>query len=148
MATQNIVDNALLWDVVLATNFEALNSFVLKQPSGLNLSQTAKHLAKLVQGYNIIVLAPIGFIVFSALHEISSLSGRPGQCISPQISPQLIKIRIKSFQTTIRFFKAGFRRNPNIFVQKCGSNTMNAAKYRHKYWQLEVAILRYCRNKG
>ena len=70
MATQNIVDNALLWDVVLATNFEALNSFVLKQPSGLNLSQTAKHLAKLVQGYNIIVLAPIGFIVFSALHEI------------------------------------------------------------------------------
>ncbi len=148
MATQNIVDDALLWDVVLATNFETLYSFVLKQPSGLNLSQTAKHLAKLVQGYNIIVLAPIGFIVFSALHEISSLSGRPGQCISAQISPQLIKIRIKSFQTATRFFKTGFRRNPNIFVQKFGSNTMNMAKYRHKYWQLEVAILRYCRNKG
>ena len=148
MGAQYIVDDTLLWNVVLAANFETLHSFVLKQPSGLNLSQTAKHLAKLVQGYNIIVLAPIGFIVFSALHEISSLSGRPGQCISPQISPQLIKIRIKSFQTTIRFFKAGFRRNPNIFVQKCGSNTMNAAKYRHKYWQLEVAILRYCRNKG
>ena len=148
MGAQYIVDDTLLWNVVLATNFETLYSFVLKQPSGLNLSQTAKHLAKLVQGYNIIVLAPIGFIVFSALHEISSLSGRPGQCISPQISPQLIKIRIKSFQTTIRFFKAGFRRNPNIFVQKFGSNTMNAAKYRHKYWQLEVAILRYCRNKG
>ena len=82
------------------------------------------------------------------IDEISSLSGRPGQCISAQISPQLTKIRIKSFQTTIRFFKTGFRRNPNIFVQKFGSNTMNAAKYRHKYWQLEVAILRYCRNKG
>ena len=117
MATQNIVDNALLWDVVLATNFETLYSFVLKQPSGLNLSQTAEHLAELVQGYNIIVLAPIGFIVFSALHEISSLSGRPGQCISAQISPQLIKIRIKSFQMTIRVFKTGFRRNPNIVIQ-------------------------------
>ena len=69
------------------------------------------------RGVSIIVLAPIGFIVFSALHEISSLSGRPGQCISAQISPQLIKIRIKSFQTTIRFFKTGFRRNQNIFVQ-------------------------------
>ena len=117
MGAQYIVDDTLLWNVVLATNFETLYSFVLKQPSGLNLSQTAKHLAKLVQGYNIIVLAPIGFIVFSALHEISSLSGRPGQCISAQISPQLIKIRIKSFQTTIRFFKTGFRRNPNIVIQ-------------------------------
>ena len=113
MGAQYIVDDTLLWNVVLATNFEALNSFVLKQPSGLNLSQTAKHLAKLVQGYNIIVLAPIGFIVFSALHEISSLSGRPGQCISPQ----LIKIHIKSFQMTIRVFKTGFRRNPNIVIQ-------------------------------
>ena len=76
MGAQYIVDDTLLWNVVLATNFETLYSFVLKQPSGLNLSQTAKHLAKLVQGYNIIVLAPIGFIVFSALHEISSLSGK------------------------------------------------------------------------
>ena len=148
MGAQYIVDDTLLWNVVLATNFESLYSFVLKQPSGLNLSQTAEHFAKLIQGYDIVVLAPVVFVVFSALHEISSLSGRPGQCISAQISPQLIKIRIKSFQTTIRFFKTGFRRNPNIFVQKCGSNTMNAAKYRHKYWQLEVAILRYCRNKG
>ena len=117
MGAQYIVDDTLLWNVVLATNFEALNSFVLKQPSGLNLSQTAEHFAKLIQGYDIVVLAPIGFIVFSALHEISSLSGRPGQCISAQISPQLIKIRIKSFQTTIRVFKTGFRRNSNIVIQ-------------------------------
>ena len=117
MGAQYIVDDTLLWNVVLATNFETLYSFVLKQPSGLNLSQTAKHLAKLVQGYNIIVLAPIGFIVFSALHEISSLSGRPGQCISPQISPQLIKIRIKSFQMSIRVFDAGFQRNPNNSIR-------------------------------
>ena len=70
MGAQYIVDNALLWNVVLATNFEALHSFVLKEPSGLNLSQTAEHFAKLVQGYDIVVLAPIGFIVFSVLHEI------------------------------------------------------------------------------
>ena len=117
MGTQYIVDDTLLWNVVLATNFETLYSFVLKQPSGLNLSQTAEHLAELVQGYNIIVLAPIGFIVFSALHEISSLSGRPGQCISAQISPQLIKIRIKSFQMTIRVFKTCFQRKPNIAIK-------------------------------
>ena len=74
MSAQYIVDDTLLRNMVLATNFEALNSFVLKQPSGLNLSQTAEHFAKLVQGYDIVVLAPIGFVVFSALHEISSLS--------------------------------------------------------------------------
>lgn len=74
MGTQYIVDDTLLRNVVLATNFEALNSFILKQPSGLNLSKTAEHFAKLVQGYDIVVLAPIGFVVFSALHEISSLS--------------------------------------------------------------------------
>ena len=51
------------------------------------------------------------------IDEISSLSGRPGQCISAQISPQLIKIHIKSFQMTIRVFKTGFRRNPNIIIQ-------------------------------
>ena len=76
MGTQYIVDDTLLRDVILATNFEALYSFVLKQPSGLNLSQTAKHFAKLIQGYDIIVLAPVGFVVFSALREISSLSGK------------------------------------------------------------------------
>ena len=76
MGAQYIVDDTLLRNMVLATNFEALNSFVLKQPSGLNLSQTAEHFAKLVQGYDIVVLAPIGFIVFSALHEISSLSSK------------------------------------------------------------------------
>ena len=76
MGTQYIVDDALLWDVVLATNFETLHYFVLKQPPCLNLSQTAEHFAKLIQGYDIVVLAPIGFVVFSALHEISSLSGK------------------------------------------------------------------------
>lgn len=77
MGAQHIVDNALLWNVVLATDFETLHSFVLKQPSGLNFSQTAEHFAKLVQGNDIVVLAPIGFVVFSALHEIFSLSGKP-----------------------------------------------------------------------
>lgn len=75
MGTQYIVDDTLLRNVVFATNFEALNSFALKQPSGLNLSQTAKHFAELIQGYDIVVLAPVGFVVFSVLHEISSLSG-------------------------------------------------------------------------
>ena len=75
VGAQYIVDDALLWDVVLATNFETLYSFVLKQPSGLNLSQTAEHFAELVQGYDIIVLAPVDFVVFSVVHEISSLPG-------------------------------------------------------------------------
>ena len=48
MGAQYIVDDTLLWNVVLATNFETLYSFVLKQPSALTLSQTAEHFAKLV----------------------------------------------------------------------------------------------------
>lgn len=51
------------------------------------------------------------------IDEISSLSGRPRQCISAQISPQLIKIRIKSFQMSIRVFDAGFQRNPNNSIR-------------------------------
>ena len=58
VGAQYIVDDALLRNVVLAANFETLHSFVLKQPSGLNLSQTAEHFAKLIQGYDIVVLAP------------------------------------------------------------------------------------------
>ena len=34
------------------------------------------------------------------------------------------------------------------YNQECVLDAMNMVKYCHKYWQLEVAILRYCRDKG
>lgn len=75
VGTQDIVDNALLGNAALAFDFETLYDLILEQSSSLNLSQTSKRFSEFVQGNNIFVLAPIGLIVFSAPHGISSLSG-------------------------------------------------------------------------
>ena len=144
MGAQYIVDDTLLRNVVLATNFEALNSLVLKQPSGLKLSQTAEHFAKLVQGYDIVVLAPIGFVVFSALHEISSLSGKPWRAYplkDPSNSSKSASNLFKHENASSILVSEEIR----IFPLKMRINTMNMRKYCHKYWQLEDANLHYCK---